>query len=52
VNKYRWVGDFYYRSGFKTRSNVRGQGAKRFKSGAYTLVREHFETFCNAAIGR
>ncbi len=31
---------------------VRGQGAIRFKSGAYTLVREHFESDWNAAIGQ
>jgi len=36
----------------KTSAFVRGQGAIRFKSGAYTLVREHFELGCNAAIGQ
>jgi hypothetical protein len=29
---------------------VRGQGVGRFESGAYTIVREHFETTHNAAI--
>jgi hypothetical protein len=29
--------------------NVQGQGENRFKSGAYTLVFEHFETVFNAA---
>jgi len=29
-----------------------GQGVICFKSGAYTLVREHFETAHNAAIGQ
>ncbi len=29
-----------------------GQGAIRFKSGAYTLVREHFEADRNAAMGQ
>ena len=28
------------------------QGAIRFKSGAYTSVREHFEPNCNAAHGQ
>lgn len=27
------------------------QGAGRRKSGAYTIVREHFSTACNAAMG-
>jgi hypothetical protein len=27
------------------------QGADQRKSGAYTLVREHFALMCNAAIG-
>jgi hypothetical protein len=31
---------------------VRGQGAIRFKSGAYTEVREHFEADRNTAIGQ
>jgi hypothetical protein len=31
---------------------VRGQGGIRFESGAYTSVREHFETDRNAAIGQ
>jgi hypothetical protein len=29
-----------------------GQGANRFKSGAYTLVFEHFESVCNTALER
>jgi hypothetical protein len=28
------------------------QGALRIESGAYTLVREHFNSWGNAAIGR
>ena len=28
------------------------QGTVRFESGAYTLVREHFESDCNTAIGQ
>jgi hypothetical protein len=28
-----------------------GRGANRFKSGAYTLVFEYFESVCNKAIG-
>ena len=31
---------------------VRGQDAIRFKNGAYTIVREYFETDCNAAVGQ
>ena len=31
---------------------VQGQGTNRFESGAYTIVFEHFESVCNAAIGR
>ena len=38
------------RTGLKNPDNVRGQGASRFESGAYTLVREHFKPACNAAI--
>jgi hypothetical protein len=37
-------------TGFKALDNVQGQGAERFQSGAYTLVREHFETVRNTAI--
>ena len=37
--------------GFKDVDHVRGQGLSRFKSGAYTLVREYFEAAYNAAIG-
>jgi hypothetical protein len=37
-------------TGFKALDNVQGQGAERFKSGAYTLVREHFEPVRNTAI--
>ena len=40
-----------YRSHFKTSDQVRGQGAGRRKSAAYTVVCEHFEEVCNAAIG-
>ncbi|MBW2409911.1 MAG: hypothetical protein JRF72_08955 [Deltaproteobacteria bacterium] len=28
-----------------------GKASIRFKNGAYTLVREHFGSACNAAIG-
>jgi len=31
---------------------VQGQGKNRFKSGAYTLVFEHFESVFNTALGR
>jgi hypothetical protein len=40
-----------YRSGFKISDQVQGQGGARIGSGAYTLVREHFNTRGNAAIG-
>ena len=36
----------------KTADFFRGQGLIRFKSGAYTIVGEHFETKRNAAIGK
>jgi hypothetical protein len=36
---------------FKVPDYSRGQGASRFESGAYTIVCEHFEPACNAAIG-
>ncbi len=39
------------RSGLKTPSQVQGQGVTRIESGAYTLVREHFNSRDNAAIG-
>ena len=39
------------RSCFKTPDQVRGQGAGRRKSAAYTEVCEHFEEAGNAAIG-
>ena len=32
--------------------NAQGQGENRFKSGAYTLVFEHFESVFNTALGR
>ena len=37
---------------FKIVNHVQGQGANRFKSGAYTVVFEHFESVCNKALGR
>jgi hypothetical protein len=37
--------------GFRALDHVREQGASRFKSGAYALVCEHFESDCNAALG-
>jgi hypothetical protein len=37
---------------FKGLNFVRGQGVVRFKSGAYTTVREHFAANRNAAIGQ
>jgi len=37
---------------FRALDLVRGQGVSRFKSGAYTLVREHFEAAHNTAIGQ
>jgi hypothetical protein len=39
------------RSGLKTPSQVQGQGVTPIESGAYTLVREHFNWRDNAAIG-
>ncbi len=39
------------RIGFKSLDHVRGQGVRRFKRGAYTLVREHFEAPRNAVPG-
>ncbi len=42
----------FIRIDFKTSGLVRGRGANRFKSGAYTIVFEHFETVCNNAIGQ
>jgi hypothetical protein len=44
---------FYYspKTGFEILDYVRGQGVSRFKSGAYTIVHEHFEPAHNAAIG-
>ncbi len=32
--------------------SVKGQGANRFKHGAYTLVFEYFESVGNTALGR
>jgi hypothetical protein len=37
-------------SDFKTPDHARRQGAIRFKSGAYTSVREHFESDRNTSI--
>ncbi len=39
------------RSGFKTPDQAQEQGVLRVESGAYTLVREHFNPRDNAAIG-
>ena len=39
------------KSDLKTSDHARRQGAIRFKSGAYTIVREHFESDRNAAFG-
>jgi hypothetical protein len=36
---------------FKNSADVRGQGARWWKRGAYTLVREHFTAARNAVIG-
>ena len=41
----------FIRSGFKTSDQVQGQGVPRIESGAYTRVREHFNSRDNAAIG-
>jgi hypothetical protein len=46
--------DFFeiaYRSGFKISDQVREQGAGRCKSGAYSIICEHFAEACNTAIG-
>jgi hypothetical protein len=32
--------------------HAQGQGENRFKSGAYTVVFEHFESVFNTALGR
>jgi hypothetical protein len=40
------------KSGLKAADHVQGQGVTRIKSGAYTLVREHFDSWDNAAIER
>jgi hypothetical protein len=39
------------RSGFKTSDQVQRQGVPRIESGAYTVVREHFNVLDNTAIG-
>jgi hypothetical protein len=39
------------RSGFKTSDCIRGQGVTRIESGTYAVVREHFNSRNNAAIG-
>jgi hypothetical protein len=39
------------KSGFKVVDYVQGQGVRRIESGAYTPVREHFNSRDNAAIG-
>jgi len=44
------IGNF--KPAFRALDLVRGQGLGRFKSGAYTIVREHFEATHNAAIGQ
>jgi hypothetical protein len=36
----------------KIADHVQEQGENRFKSGAYTLVFEHFDSVFNAALGR
>jgi hypothetical protein len=38
------------RNGIKTSDQVQGQGVMRIESGAYMLVREHFNVRDNAAI--
>jgi hypothetical protein len=45
------VACYWVKPGFKGVDHVRGQGLSRFKSGAYTMVREYFEAAYNAAIG-
>jgi hypothetical protein len=45
-------GDFYKKPILKIVDNAQGQGENRFKSGAYTLVFEHFESVFNTALGR
>ena len=42
----------YSKAVLKIVDHVQGQGANPFKSGAYTTVFEHFESVCNAALGR
>mgnify|MGYP001825230921 CR=1 FL=1 len=40
-----------YRSVFKVLDQVQGQGVPRIENGAYTLVREYFNSRDNTAIG-
>jgi hypothetical protein len=42
---------FSLRSVFKTSNQVQGQGVPRIENGAYTSVREYFNSRDNAAIG-
>jgi hypothetical protein len=39
-----------FKTGFTAADYVQGQGLNRFKNGAYTIVREYFETIRNAGI--
>jgi hypothetical protein len=39
------------RSGFKASDHVREQGVLRIENGAYTQIREYFNSWDNAAIG-
>jgi hypothetical protein len=41
----------FSKSGVKAPDHVRGQGAKTVQKRSVHEVREHFEAFCNAAIG-
>jgi hypothetical protein len=44
------MGDDFYRTHLKNVDQGSGQGAGRLKSGAYTLVCEHFEPVRNTAM--
>ena len=48
------IRNFFDKNGidFRPLDLAREQGGIRFKSGAYTIVREHFESDSNTAIGQ
>jgi len=44
--------NLHVRNYLRSVDHVQGQGITRIENGAYTLVREHFNSRDNAAIGR